>query len=175
LNKLIPGKGPIRTGVTAILTRPRGNWDPVFAGTSNPNGHGDRTGVNWIKESGFLEGPILLTGTHSVGPVRDAAIQWQLKNGRNFVFTYPVVAETFDFMNDANGEHVKPAHPSEALHRAKPGPVQGHRVGAALRVDWGTGLFSTGLAVWGTGLRPRRGLSPNQPKLWNTDPSPTAS
>ena len=60
--KLVPGKGPIRTGVTAILPRPRGNWDPVFAATFNLNGNGDMTGINWIKESGFLEGPILLTG-----------------------------------------------------------------------------------------------------------------
>jgi D-aminopeptidase len=104
--KLVPGQGPIRTGVTAILPRPRGNWDSVFAATFNLNGNGDMTGTNWIKESGFLEGPILLTGTHSVGTVRDAAIQWQLRNGREFVFTYPVVAETFDFLNDANGEHV---------------------------------------------------------------------
>ena len=73
--KLMPGKGPIRTGVTGILPRPRGNWDPVFAATFNQNGNGDMTGINWIKESGFLEGPILLTGTHSVGTVRDAAIQ----------------------------------------------------------------------------------------------------
>lgn len=79
--KLLPGKGPIRTGVTAILPRPRGNWDPVFAATFNQNGNGDMTGINWIKESGFLEGPILLTGTHSVGTVRDAAIQWQLTVG----------------------------------------------------------------------------------------------
>jgi len=136
--KLIPGKGPIRTGVTAILPRPRGNWDPVFAATFNLNGNGDMTGVNWIKESGFLEGPILLTGTHSVGTVRDAAIQWQLKNGRNFVFTYPVVAETFDFMNDANGEHVKPVHAFEALDRAKPGPVEEGAVGG------GTGMGCNG-------------------------------
>ena len=72
--KLVPGKGPIRTGVTAILPRQRGDWDPVFAATFNQNGNGDMTGINWIKESGFLEGPILLTGTHSVGTVRDAAI-----------------------------------------------------------------------------------------------------
>ena len=80
------------------------------------------TGINWIKESGFLEGPILLTGTHSVGTVRDAAIQWQLKNGRQFVFTYPIVAETFDFLNDANGEHVKAVHALQALDRARPAP-----------------------------------------------------
>lgn len=136
--KLVPGKGPIRTGVTAILPRPRGNWDPVFAATYNQNGNGDMTGINWIKESGFLEGPILLTGTHSVGTVRDAAIQWQLKNGREFIFTYPIVAETFDFLNDANGEHVKPVHALQALDRAKPGPVEEGAVGG------GTGMGCNG-------------------------------
>jgi D-aminopeptidase len=136
--KLIPGKGPVRTGVTAILPRPKGNWDPVFAATFNLNGNGDMTGINWIKESGFLEGPILLTGTHSVGTVRDAAIQWQLKNGREFLFTYPVVAETFDFLNDANGEHVKPSHALLALDRAKPGPVEEGAVGG------GTGMGCNG-------------------------------
>jgi D-aminopeptidase len=136
--KLVPHKGPIRTGVTAILPRPRGNWDPVFAATFNQNGNGDMTGINWIKESGFLEGPILLTGTHSVGTVRDAAIQWQIKNGREFVFTYPIVAETFDFLNDANGEHVKAAHAVEALDRARPGPVEEGAVGG------GTGMGCNG-------------------------------
>lgn len=136
--RLIPGQGPIRTGVTAILPRPRGNWDPVFAATFNLNGNGDMTGINWVKESGFLEGPILLTGTHSVGTVRDAAIQWQLRNGRDFVFTYPIVAETFDFLNDANGEHVKPVHAAQALDRAKPGPVEEGAVGG------GTGMSCNG-------------------------------
>src|SRR4051794_16241659 len=136
--KLVPGKGPIRTGVTAILPRPRGNWDPVFAATFNQNGNGDMTGINWIKESGFLEGPILLTGTHSVGTVRDAAIQWQLKNGREFIFTYPIVAETFDFLNDANGEHVKATHAFQVLDRAKPGPVEEGAVGG------GTGMGCNG-------------------------------
>jgi L-aminopeptidase/D-esterase-like protein len=136
--KLVPGKGPIRTGVTAILPRPRGNWDPVFAATFNLNGNGDMTGINWIKESGFMEGPILLTGTHSVGTVRDAAIQWQLKNGRQFVFTYPIVAETFDALNDANGEHVKAAHAFQALDAAKPGPVEEGSVGG------GTGMRCNG-------------------------------
>jgi D-aminopeptidase len=135
---LVPGKGPIRTGVTAILPRPKGNWDPVFAATFNLNGNGDMTGINWIKESGFMEGPILLTGTHSVGTVRDAAIQWQLKNGRTFTFTYPIVAETFDFLNDANGEHVKAAHAFEALDAARTGPVQEGAVGG------GTGMGCNG-------------------------------
>jgi D-aminopeptidase len=153
--KLVPGQGPIRTGVTAILPRPRGNWDPVFAATFNLNGNGDMTGINWIKESGFLEGPILLTGTHSVGTVRDAAIQWQLRNGREFVFTYPIVAETFDFLNDANGEHVKPLHAFQALDRAKPGPVEEGAVGG------GTGMgcngFKGGIGTSSRVLSPAQG------------------
>ena len=153
--KLVPGQGPIRTGVTAILPRPRGNWDPVFAATFNLNGNGDMTGINWIKESGFLEGPILLTGTHSVGTVRDAAIQWQLRNGRDFVFTYPIVAETFDFLNDANGEHVKPLHAFQALDRAKPGPVEEGAVGG------GTGMgcngFKGGIGTSSRVLSPAQG------------------
>ena len=153
--KLVPGKGPIRTGVTAILPRPKGNWDPVFAATFNLNGNGDMTGVNWIKESGFLEGPILLTGTHSVGTVRDAAIRWQVENGRDFLFTYPVVAETFDFLNDANGEHVKPHHAIAALDQAKPGPVTEGAVGG------GTGMgcndFKGGIGTSSRVLRPEQG------------------
>jgi D-aminopeptidase len=153
--RLVPGKGPIRTGVTAILPRPRGNWDPVFAATYNQNGNGDMTGINWIKESGFLEGPILLTGTHSVGTVRDAAIQWQLKNGREFVFTYPIVAETFDFLNDANGEHVKASHAFAALDRAKGGPVEEGAVGG------GTGMgcngFKGGIGTASRVLTPAQG------------------
>ena len=151
--KLVPGRGPIRTGVTAILPRPRGNWDPVFASTFNLNGNGDMTGINWIKESGFLEGPILLTGTHSVGTVRDAAIQWQLKNGRQFVFTYPIVAETFDSLNDANGEHVKPAHAFQALDRARPGVVEEGAIGG------GTGMICNGFKG-GIGQSSRRLANP---------------
>jgi len=153
--RLVPGQGPVRTGVTAILPRPRGNWDPVFAATFNQNGNGDMTGINWIKESGFLEGPVLLTGTHSVGTVRDAAIQWQLRNGRDFVFTYPVVAETFDALNDANGEHVKPLHAFQALDRAKPGPVEEGAVGG------GTGMgcngFKGGIGTSSRVLPPAQG------------------
>ena len=136
--KLIPGEGPIRTGVTAILPRPKGNWDFVMAATFNQNGNGDMTGVNWIEESGFLEGPILLSGTHSVGVVRDAAIHWQIDQGRQFVFTYPIVAETFDSLNDANGQHVKPEHAWAALNAAKPGPVAEGAVGG------GTGMICNG-------------------------------
>lgn len=147
--KLVPGKGPVRTGVTAILPRGQGNWDFVMAGTFNQNGNGDMTGINWVEESGFLEGPILLTGTHSVGVVRDAAVQWQLARGRRLVFTYPVVAETFDFLNDANGQHIKPEHVWAALDGARPGPVAEGPVGG------GTGMGCNGFKG-GIGTASRR-------------------
>lgn len=136
--KLIPGVGPVRTGVTAILPRGKGNWDFVMAATFNQNGNGDMTGVNWIEESGFLEGPLLLTGTHSVGTVRDAAVKWQEARGRQFVFTYPVVAETFDLLNDATGQHVKSEHAWAALDSARGGPVTEGAVGG------GTGMSCNG-------------------------------
>ena len=161
--KLVVGQGPVRTGVTAILTRPKGNWNPVFAATFALNGNGDMTGTQWIAESGFLEGPILLTGTHSVGTVRDATIQWQLKNGRDFRFTYPVVAETFDYLSDPNGQHVKQEHAFAALDSAKTGPVVEGAVGGGTGMgcnDWkggigtssrklpaGAGAFTVGVLV----------------------------
>ncbi len=135
---VVRGQGPVRTGVTAILPRAAGDWDFVMAATFNQNGNGDMTGINWVKESGFLEGPILITGTHSVGTVRDAAIEWQIRNGRQFVFTYPLVAETFDVLNDANGGHVRPEHAWAALDAARAGPVPEGAVGG------GTGMFCNG-------------------------------
>ncbi|HEX9165291.1 MAG TPA: P1 family peptidase [Gemmatimonadales bacterium] len=135
---VVRGQGPVRTGVTAILPRAKGDWDFVMAATFNQNGNGDMTGINWVRESGFLEGPILITGTHSVGTVRDAAIEWQIRNGRQFVFTYPLVAETFDVLNDANGGHVRPEDAWAALDAARPGRVQEGAVGG------GTGMFCNG-------------------------------
>jgi L-aminopeptidase/D-esterase-like protein len=136
--RLVPGQGPVRTGVTAILTRPKGDWDFVMAATFNQNGNGDMTGVNWIAESGYLEGPILLTGTHSVGVVRDAAVQWQEARGREFEFTYPIVSETFDSLSDSTGQHVKPAHVFQALDAASGGRVLEGGVGG------GTGMICNG-------------------------------
>ena len=80
--KLQPGKGPIRTGVTAVLPRGKTSKDPVFAGWFSLNGNGEMTGTTWIDEAGFLEGPVFITNTHSVGTVRDAAIQWGVERGR---------------------------------------------------------------------------------------------
>jgi L-aminopeptidase/D-esterase-like protein len=137
------GTGPIRTGVTAVL--PRGNtYDPVFAGWYSLNGNGEMTGTTWVEEGGFLEGPVMITNTHSVGVVRDAVIAWQLENqfyeelpGEPGVFwSLPVVAETYDgWLNDINGFHVKPEHAFEALNSATSGPVAEGGVGG------GTGMM----------------------------------
>jgi D-aminopeptidase len=141
--KLKPGKGPIRTGVTAIL--PRGKkCDPVFAGWYTLNGNGEMTGTIWVEESGFLEGPVMITNTHSVGVVRDAVIEWQFKNNYfvpvpnepDVFWALPVVAETYDGdLNDINGFHVKKEHVFEALDNARPGKVEEGNIGG------GTGMI----------------------------------
>ena len=152
---LVVGKGPVRTGVTAIL--PRGKTcDPVFANWYSLNGNGEMTGTTWITESGFLETPILITNTHSVGVARDAAVAWEAKNkfykelGGGFWFSYPVVAETYDgVLNDINGFHLTPAHVTEALDKAKSGPVAEGAVGG------GTGMICLGFKG-GTGTASRQ-------------------
>src|SRR5687768_2044519 len=137
--RLVSGKGPVRTGVTAVLPRGKRSFDPVFAAWFPLNGNGEMTGTTWIRESGFLEGPILITNTHSVGVVRDATIDWEIKNGRKFLFTYPIVAETYDgVMNDINGFHVKPQHVFAALDGAQTGRVVEGNVGG------GTGMLCNG-------------------------------
>lgn len=137
--RLAVGKGPVRTGVTAILPRGKKSFDPVFAAWFPLNGNGEMTGTTWIRESGFLEGPILITNTHSVGVVRDATIDWEIKNGRKFLFTYPIVAETYDgVLNDINGFHVKPSHVFAALDGATTGRVVEGNVGG------GTGMLCNG-------------------------------
>jgi D-aminopeptidase len=134
--KLEVGKGPVRTGVTAILPRGKESADPVFAGWFSLNGNGEMTGTTWIEESGFLEGPILITNTHSVGTVRDATIAWLLKRKlMHQAFALPVVAETWDgYLNDSNGFHIKEKHALEALEGAKGGAVAEGNVGG------GTGM-----------------------------------
>ncbi len=131
----------MRTGVTVLL--PRGmKFDPVFANWYTLNGNGDMTGTHWITESGFLETPILITNTGSVGVVRDAAWQWMDQHhyysafGNDFWYAYPVVAETWDgFMNDINGEHVKKEDVFAAFDNAKGGAVAEGSVGG------GTGMI----------------------------------
>src|SRR5437763_768320 len=106
------GSGPVRTGVTAILPRGKGSNDPVFAGWFSLNGNGEMTGTTWLEEGGFLEGPVFITNTHSVGVVRDAAIKWSVDHGYlHQPWSLPVVAEKWDgSLNDINRFHVNPEH-----------------------------------------------------------------
>ena len=125
--KLVVGKGPVRTGVTAILPLGKsGANTPVPAAMFSFNGNGEMTGSEWVEESGFLEGPVLLTNTHSVGVVRDAVIAWgQKRYPDTDYYSLPVVAETWDGeLNDINGFHVKPEHALHAIDTAHSGPVE---------------------------------------------------
>jgi L-aminopeptidase/D-esterase-like protein len=135
--KLVVGQGPVRTGLTAIL--PRGNdiGERVFAGYFSLNGNGEMTGMHWVEESGLLEGPIMLTNTHSVGTVRDAVIEWQARKAKmNQPWSLPVVAETYDgYLNDINGFHVRKHHVFEAIENAGSGPVAEGNAGG------GTGMI----------------------------------
>ena len=136
--ELVVGKGPVRTGVTAILPRGK-SAKPVFAGTDVLNGNGEMTGAAWVEESGFLEGAVAITNTHSVGTVRDALIKWSLEQGyAPQPWLLPLVAETYDgFLNDINGFHVREQHVYAALNGAKGGPVAEGNVGGGT----GMGLF----------------------------------
>jgi len=139
--KLQVGKGPVRTGVTAVLPRGRDSMsNPVFAGWFSQNGNGEMTGTMWVEESGFLEGPVMITNTHSVGVVRDAVIQWRVEHGQpdatGYWWSLPVVAETWDgWLNDINGFHVKPEHAFHAIDSAHGGAVEEGNVGG------GTGMI----------------------------------
>jgi D-aminopeptidase len=136
------GRGPVRTGVTAVL--PRGKQrDPVCAGWYSLNGNGEMTGTTWVEESGFLDCPVMITNTHSVGVVRDAVVAWAFDHGfmdpAGYFWSLPVVAETYDGdLNDINGFHVKPEHVFAALESASPGPVAEGNVGG------GTGMVCHG-------------------------------
>src|SRR5882672_9451743 len=95
--RLTPGKGPVRTGVTAVFPRGRNNSEPVFGAWWTLNGNGEMTGTTWLEESGFLWGPVTVTNTLSVGTVRDAVIEWALKRKfDDFLWALPVTAETWD-------------------------------------------------------------------------------
>ncbi len=141
---LLVGQGPVRTGVTAVLPRGRDSMArPSFAGWFSQNGNGEMTGTTWIEESGFLEGPVMITNTHSVGVVRDAVIQWRIRSGppdaSGYWWSLPVVAETYDGgLNDINGFHVKERHAFEALDGARGGAVPEGNVGG------GTGMICYG-------------------------------
>ncbi len=149
--RLKAGKGPIRTGVTAILPTGR-KYRPVFASHATLNGNGELTGTAWIDESGFLEEPILFTNTHSVGAVYEASIHWRREqsfhgsNNETGWASLPVVGETWDGrLNDIHGHHVKRKHVFEALDSAQAGPVPEGNVGG------GTGMvchrFKSGIGT----------------------------
>ena len=149
---LVRGKGPVRTGVTAIFPRGKSDTRAVFAGFFAGNGNGDMTGTHWIEESGVLETPILITGTGSVGVVRDAAFRW-LADHRKGSFWYPVAAETADVpLNDMAGQHVTQGDALDALNNARPGPVAEGNVGG------GTGMVCNGFKG-GTGTASRKLLA----------------
>lgn len=139
--KLETGKGPVRTGVTAIIPRGHDSLnDPVYAGYFSLNGNGEMTGTAWVEESGFLEGSIVITNTHSVGVARDAVIAWRIKHGApdttGYWWSLPVVAETWDgWLNDVNGFHVKPEDVFHALDNAHGGAIEEGSIGG------GTGMI----------------------------------
>ena len=138
--KLEVGKGPVRTGVTAIHPRGKSSNDAVFAAWFTLNGNGEMTGTTWLDDSGFLNGPVMITNTHSVGVVRDAVIAWKVKRGtpdmEGYWWSLPVIAETWDgYLNDINGFHVKPEDAWHALDSAHSGPVEEGNVGG------GTGMI----------------------------------
>ncbi len=133
----------VRTGVTAVLPRGRGkeSLQPCFAGSYSLNGNGEMTGLPWLEESGFLEGPVLITNTNSVGVVRDAVISYAARrfggetDWSEATWSLPVVAETWDgHLNDIYGNHVKPEHAAQAIEAARGGPVAEGNVGG------GTGM-----------------------------------
>jgi D-aminopeptidase len=155
--KLVVGKGPVRTGVTAIFPKGKGSLDRVFAAWFTLNGNGEMTGTTWVDESGCLGSPVLITNTHSVGIVRDAVIEWYTKKIKGSEYSgdisLPVVAETWDgFLNDINGFHVKKEHVFEAMESAASGPIKEGNVGGGTgmvvhQFKGGTGTSSRKLDV----------------------------
>jgi len=150
--RLVPGVGPIRTGVTAIIPRTDIWHKRMYAAAWPLNGNGEMTGTLWINESGWLEVPIVLTDTLSVGRVDDGVISWMIKQypgiGNTEDVPLPVVAEVNDaFLNDQAGRHNTPADVMRALDEAASGPVAQGGVGAgtgavALAFKGGVGTAS---------------------------------
>ncbi len=153
---LVTGRGPVRTGVTAILPRGRAQeLSPIWAGFHALNGNGEMTGTHWINDAGYFESPLLITNTHSVGVVHHAAVRWMIQTYAGahrelHMWSMPVVAETYDGMlNDINGQHVKEKHVFEALANASGGSIAEGNVGG------GTGMVCYDFKG-GTGTASRR-------------------
>ena len=137
--ELIVGQGPVRTGVTVVHPRGRDSTEGVFAGWFTLNASGEMTGTTWLEERGIIDGPVAITNTHSVGVVRDAAVEWMVQKGWTADWHAPVVAETYDGgLNDINGFHVTRTHALEAMSAARTGPVAEGAVGG------GTGMVCNG-------------------------------
>ena len=159
---LVVGRGPVRTGVTAVLAR-EGNLarTPVAAADLTLNGNGELTGVGAVRRSGRLGAPVLFTDTGSIGPVYEGGLDWMLQRDPG-LFGYPgrpepVVGETWaDFLHDTAGRHVLPGHAVAAIESARSGPVAEGCVGGGYRHE---------------GLLPsRRGSAP--PRGWCRLPGP---
>jgi D-aminopeptidase len=151
--KNVLGKGPVRTGVTAIFPNGKVNHHPVFANWYTLNGNGEMTGTTWLTESGFLETPVMITNTNSVGVVRDAVLKWFVDKSwygnEEYWYTYPVVAETYDgALNDIYGFQVKESNAWKAMDSAATGPVKEGNIGG------GTGMMCLGFKG-GTGSASR--------------------
>jgi D-aminopeptidase len=150
---LVIGQGPVRTGVTAIVPRPREQIDePLFAGFFSLNGNGELSGTHYIEETGKMALPITITNTHSCGIARDATIRWAvdfLAERYHDDFALPVAAETYDgFLNDINGFHVETRHVLEAIDAAHGGAIEEGSVGG------GTGMKCFGFKA-GSGTASR--------------------
>jgi L-aminopeptidase/D-esterase-like protein len=148
--ELVVGEGPVRTGVTVVHPRGRNSTEGVFAGWFTLNASGEMTGTTWLEERGLIEGPVAITNTHSVGVVRDAAVEWMVQRGWPADWHAPVVAETYDGgLNDINGFHVTRTHALQAMSDARAGPVAEGAVGG------GTGMVCNGFKG-GIGTASRR-------------------
>ncbi len=139
--KLVIGKGPVRTGVTAIVPTSDVWKNKVQAGSFVLNGNGEATGLMWLQESGFLETPIALTNTLSVAAVQRGLVDWMTKKhpeiGVSDDTVTPMVMECDDgSLNDIRGQHVLPRHAFDAVENAKTGSLEEGSVGA------GTGMIS---------------------------------
>jgi D-aminopeptidase len=153
--KLVVGQGPVRTGVTAILPRGKAGTGEVFAAWFTLNGNGEMTGTTWVEESGLLGGPVMITNTHSIGAVHAATVEYAVKKDKEFTWSLPVVAETWDGpLNDINGFHVTGANAHAALNSATGGRVAEGNVGGGTgmtchQFKGGTGTSSRRITVAG--------------------------